>query len=110
MSDEVVRIIFEPPGKDEPGFLRRNKQAMVFSVRLRELQNKNQREWTMKDTELFDDMIEFLLPYIKEPEDPEEARNMLWDASEEDFNKMFGAVQGLEEKTSEENPTEAPTG
>lgn len=103
-STPTKRIIFEPPSKDAPGFLRRNKQAMVFNVRLAGLQKKPANEWSMEDTSLFDEMIDFLVPYIKEPADPEEAREALWDASENDFSRMLGAVQGSGDGT-EENPT-----
>jgi hypothetical protein len=104
-QDEVIRIVFEPPSKDAPGFMRRNKQAMVFYARLNDLQNKPTNEWLMEDTKLFDEMIDFLVPYIKEPADPEAAREALWDASEDDFTKMLSAVQGSDENPPEEAGT-----
>ena len=52
-----------------------------------------------------DDMIEFLLPYITEPEDRNEAREMMLnDLTEDQFNEMFEALTP-KDKEGEENPT-----
>lgn len=80
-----MQIVFEPPSKDSPGFLRRMKQALSFQDAIRD---KRVSEQTV------DNMIGFLSHYIKVPEDREEVKNLLLDASEVQFNEMLESITG----------------
>jgi hypothetical protein len=49
-----------------------------------------------------DNIVDFLLPYVKEPEDREQAADLLWSASEEQFTELMELVGG---QAQAENPT-----
>lgn len=49
-----------------------------------------------------DALVEFLLPYVIEPDDRTQARDALWDATQEQFDELLGAIVG---KGASENPT-----
>jgi hypothetical protein len=48
-----------------------------------------------------DAMIDFILNFVTEPNDKDEAREILLDASEQQFTDMLGAITG---DMTEENP------
>jgi len=70
------------PGPDAPGYLRRQRKAFEFF----EL-NEVSAEW-------FDNLIEFLLPFVELPEDETEARNALWDMTENDYKEVLNLIAG----------------
>lgn len=83
MSDETRELHFVPPSKSTPGFARRQKRALQLK---RELQ-------TEATPEMVDNLVAFLADYVKAPT-REEAESLIWDASEEDWDKMLGAITG----------------
>ena len=87
----MSQLIFNPPGKDTPGYLRRAREALTFQAMMQE----------KPTVEALDAMINFLLGYVSEPEDRDEARELMLDASEEQFLGMLNAVTG----DVDENPT-----
>ena len=93
----MVDLVFNPPDAQAPGFLRRQKKALQF-MRAFDVDNPT--------PDMIDDMVEFLLDYVTEPADRDEARNLLWDASQEQIMMLMQSVGGAE---SGENPTEAST-
>lgn len=80
-----VEIVFEAPGREAPGFLRRQYLALSFQDAFKNGQATAQ---TIRD------MVEFLLAYIKEPVDRQQAENLLWEASEAQFMTMLEAITG----------------
>lgn len=80
----MSRIEFSPPGPDTPGYLRRQRKALELFERLE----------GSPSPQLIDEMVEFLVEFVDVPEDPEEAREALWDASEEQFKQLLGVVTG----------------
>lgn len=89
----MSKLVFELPNAQTPGYLRRVKKGMELADRM---QDKKASPSSI------DDMVEFLLPYITEPKDREEARDTLLDASQEQFMVLVKAVSG---ESEEENPT-----
>lgn len=89
----MSQIRFEPPDPDEPGYLKRQRKALEF-----------QRQLTKDPApEAVDALVEFLLPYVKEPVERDAARDALWDASEAQFRLLIDLVSG---RSSEDtNPT-----
>lgn len=77
-----MKIIFEKPDREAPGYLRRQRQVL-------ELRQRITGDLT---PESIDIMVEFLLPYVREPEDRDQAREALWDASQEQFDEMLSAL------------------
>ena len=77
-------LVFAPPSKDDPGFLRRMREAVKFSQLLKE----------SPTVETMDGMVEFLSQYVTEPADPEVAKEALWDATENQFLEMLKAIGG----------------
>jgi len=98
MTEDKRQLVFEPPSKETPGYLRRQRKAIEFMAKLQTLA-------TDPAPDVVDDMVDFLLPWITVPEDRDEARDMLWDASERDFWDLFNAVQGGTEKNSLPTPS-----
>ena len=88
----MSKIVFTPPSKDKPGYLRRSKRALELKVQFQE----DPRPETV------DNMVSFLLPYVTEPEDRGQAEEALWDASEAQFMQLMDLIAG---KESEGNPT-----
>lgn len=93
-----MQVVFEPPDKNSPGFLRRMKQATAFQEAI------NSKKLTEKVVE---DLASFLSAYIKVPEDREEARNLLYDASEVQFTEMLDSIRGLNAEQSEDTKKNA---
>jgi len=88
------QLIFTPPSPDAPGYLRRTKKALEFRQMV---SSKN------AGPETIDALVDFLLPYIEEPKDREEAKESLFDATESQFLQLIDVVSG----NAEENPTQA---
>jgi len=87
----MTDLVFNLPGKDDPGFLRRQREAIKFG---RLLQEK-------PDEETLDQMVDFLAQFVEEPKDREKAKEALWDASESQFMQLLRSLGG----ESDENPT-----
>lgn len=90
----MAELVFTPPDENTPGYLRRQKQALEFMQSL-------QGDPTPKT---IDNMVEFLVQFVTEPKDKDEARNALWDASQAQFDALLKSVLGQGENA--ENPTE----
>ena len=96
----MSKLVFELPTAQTPGYLKRMKSAIEYNRRL--------KGRDPMDPEMVDDMVGFLLPYITEPKDREEARNLMYeDLTEEQFSQMMVALTGADKE--EENPTVAET-
>ena len=90
------RITFKPPGRDEPGYLRRTRKALAFAQ-------------AMKDNptpEAIDDLVDFLVDYVTEPADRMQAKSALWDASEQQFQDLLRRVQGGNQPPLSGKPSE----
>ena len=90
----MTDLVFTPPDENTPGYLRRQKQALKF---MQSLQGD-----PTPDT--IDGMVEFLVQFVTEPKDDEQAREALWDASQAQFDSLLKSVLGQGE--DDENPTE----
>ena len=87
----MSKIVFQLPTSDSPGYLRRMRSALEFRERMSAGDPK---------PETVDALIDFLLPYVQEPENRGEAREALLDATQEQYNELLGAISG-----GNENPT-----
>lgn len=79
----MVQINIKTPDKNTPGFARRLHRAAGFKVRA------SAGEFT---PQLVEEMVEFLSDYIEG--DKEQAKEYLWDCTEDQFNQMIAAVSG----------------
>jgi hypothetical protein len=72
---------FDFPDKNSKGYLRRQHkiQEIVASGE--------------GDPEIFSKMVDLLLEYVVEPSDRDEARELLWDMSEVEYNDAMAALQ-----------------
>jgi len=94
MADKkTVEILVELPDGKTKGYLRRLMAISKYT----EMLNNN-------DTgpEFYENLITFLLGFIVKPEDENEAREALLDASADQYFEMMAAIKG------EANPTSAP--
>lgn len=95
-----MKLVVELPTKETPGFLRRSRAAIAF-------QNKMKAD--VVTPEVIDEMIDFLLPMVKEPIDRNEARECLLDASQTQFEEMMSALVGQANPTKPESlPSSTP--
>jgi hypothetical protein len=90
----MTNLVFTPPDENTPGFLRRQREALKFMQLLK----------GDPTVEAVDGMVDFLVEFVTEPADKNEAVEALWDASEAQFNELLGAVLGKADDA--EDPTE----
>ena len=82
----MSKLVFDLPSRDAPGYLRRQQEAMRFRKKIDGLE---------REPEVIDDIVEFLLPYVIEPEDRDEARQLFFDeATENQYRDLLNAVIG----------------
>lgn len=86
------RLVFRVPGREEPGFLLRAKQALEFREKLG-------RDLTVEGLTA---MVEFLAQFVAEPEEPKAKLEALWMASQAEFEELLTVVAGGDHR---ENPT-----
>lgn len=79
-----VKIVFQPPSKDSPGYLKRMRQAMQFGTSL-----KNGEA----TPEMMDDLVKFLSGYVTEPQG-DAAIDALWEMTEEQFLQLIEVIKG----------------
>jgi len=73
-------VKFEVPGKDAPGYLKRQRKLAEFM----EMDGNSAIRW--------DAMIEYLLDFVTEPKDRAEAREALWDMTEAEYDEMLDSL------------------
>lgn len=93
----VIKI--ELPTRETKGYWRRVKRASALRVSM--VQGMS--------PELCDEVINFLLPFVIEPIDREEAREILLDASQDEFEKMMQAFHGGGNDTAVPPPSATPS-
>lgn len=70
-------LVLDIPGYDDPGYLRRNMEI----ERIRQSNDLGK-------------MIEYILEFVLEPEDREEARELLLDATQEEYDTIWTGLIG----------------
>jgi len=84
---------FKAPAPDAPGYLLRMKKALAFQQQLSD----------NPTPETIDALVDFLVDYVTEPADKEEARDALFMASQAQFNDLLTAV--VADSAEGTNPT-----
>lgn len=82
---ELKKVVFELPDSSTPGYLRRMKNLAEF---------QNAQKNAADEIERFEKLCGFLSGYVKEPADPEEAREALLDATKEQIDELFALIGG----------------
>jgi len=90
-----MKLEFKAPSKDSPGYLRRMRKAVQFGSALSSGQ---------ASPEVLDELVKFLVDYVTQPKDRQEAMEMLWDATEDQFMQLIDVLKG---GTSEIDPPNA---
>ena len=72
-----MAVKFEVPGKDAPGYLKRQRKLAEFMA------------YDGDAPERWDLMIEYLLEFVTEPKDRDKAREALWEMSEGEYEDML---------------------
>lgn len=80
----MTTLKIELPTRETKGYWRRVKRASALRVAM----------LNGMTPELCDEVVEFLLPFITIPINRDEAREVLLDASQNDFEKMMQAFHG----------------
>ena len=91
---ETKQVVFELPNDQTPGYLRRMKNLAEFQ--------KAQKD-AKDEVERFEKMCAFLSGYVKEPADPEEAREALLEATKEQVDELFALIGGRKEQVPPSN-------
>ena len=78
----VVELVFDIPGVEVPGFLRRQREAMQHVAALK----------SRASIKTLDELVTFLLRFVSAPADREQARELLLDLSRADYNALLQAV------------------
>jgi hypothetical protein len=84
----MSQIEFHVPKPDEGGYPRR----LYLALKHQEMLGK----WGTKEMthEVFEEMMDFLCEFVVSPEDKDEAKEALFDATEDQFNELLEAVMG----------------
>ena len=80
-----MELEFSIPTKDTPGFLRRQKKALEFSKAFSEKQ---------VTPEVLDELVNFLADFVIKPADKEQAKELLWDATEAQLIDLINSING----------------
>lgn len=84
----MTRLVFRVPGREAPGFLRRQMRALEFRDRL---QGDDVSAATVQA------LVEFLAEFVAEPEEIEARREALMEASQQEFEDLLTAIGGQAE-------------
>lgn len=98
-----VKIKIKMPGKDEPGYLKRMREALRFSEMMREASDK-------PSPAIIDQMVEFLAQFVEEPKGRDKAKEALWEISETQFLEIFEAITKTDVAMGEANGGPSATG
>jgi len=78
----MTELVFSPPAGNEQGYLRRMRTA---AKHLQELDSG-------LSPDRIDALVTFLGQWVDKPEDPEEAKEAMLDASRDDFYRMLQSL------------------
>ena len=92
-EEEVIvhKLVLKVPKKTDRGYLKRQRTALNFSRKLDDMEISEK---------VVDEIIEFCLPYVIEPEDKDAARDALEWASEDEIKGLLEAISGSENVAS----------
>lgn len=82
----MTDVVFELPDANTPGYLRRMKRLLDYQETV-----KNP---DMNEGDRFGLMVRFLLDYVKEPADKDQAYEALLDATKEQIDNLFALIAG----------------
>jgi len=75
-----MKIEFELPGPDAPGYLKRMRKLSAFM----EMEGNTPERWDL--------MIEYLLDFVTKPADKDKAREALWEMNQAEYEKMLESL------------------
>jgi hypothetical protein len=91
-EDVVIhKLVLKVPKRTDRGYLKRQRTALNFSAKLDAME---------VDEKVVDEIIEFCLPYVIEPEDKDAAKEALEWASEDEIKELLAAISGSEDTAS----------
>lgn len=85
---------FSIPGPDAPGFLRRQRKALEFTIDF---------ATGKASPETLDKLVQFLSQFVTEPKGREKAKKALWEASETEFMELLSAITGTQDQVPKNN-------
>ena len=92
---DAITLVFEPPGPDEPGYLRTQRTAL----RYQELIDTGFQDVTVQD---LDELVKFLAKFIVGTESREAAEEYLWEASENQYISMLEGLTAARKEADED--------
>lgn len=84
-----MKLRIELPTDETPGFLKRARKSAEFGQRL-------QKEFSPF---LIDELVEFILPFVTEPQDRKEAADIIWEMSKKQFMDVMKSIGGGNDTT-----------
>jgi hypothetical protein len=92
LKDVIVhKLVLKVPKRKDRGYLKRQRTALNFSAKLDAMEINEK---------VVDEIIEFCLPYVIEPDDRDDAREALEWASEDEIKELLAAISGSEDTAS----------
>jgi hypothetical protein len=86
MSPSEKTIAFNLPDRDSPGYLKRQLEISEIQADLR----VNPGKASLKR------LVAFLLPFVAEPGDPNQAEAMIWDLPQAELERIMLALTGTQ--------------
>ena len=89
----MSKLVLNIPDENSPGYLRRVMAVSRYNEMLKAGNLTSQA---------YEDLVTFLMGFITEPEDRTEAREVLLDATQQQYNEMLNEINGMVNPTSPE--------
>lgn len=102
----MTKIEITIPDKSAPGFLKRQRQALVFQTAFSEAETNPE----ILTPELLDGLVDFICQYVTKPKTKSAAEKLLWEASENELDTIIGAIGGTGGSTSPKKEGNLETG
>lgn len=90
--EQPAQLVFDIPGPEVPGFLRRQRAAAEHLAAFRGNRRGPGGRPVLPTPADYDELVTFLLGFVGEPLDRDQARELLLDMGRDQYNKLLTAV------------------
>lgn len=106
-NESTLKLKIKIPSTSDKGFFKRQKQFIAYHKSLAACEERSKKEGLSSidlleiNAEMLDLMIDFILQFVEEPTDKEEARELVSDLSKDEIDFILSQVSS---EKKEENP------
>lgn len=83
LKESDRNLIFDIPGRDSPGYLRRQRTVATFQKAINEKPD---------DPNTLNALVSYLVDFVLEPKDRKRAKALLWDLSKTEYDEMLNSL------------------